>query len=548
VVQGYRDFLELIEGLRDADPARGIFLTDSRFRETFHPYAELFRRTLALARQFQAQGVRKGHRVLIPLATDINAIASFFALIYIGAIPFSVMAPAIGQDREAHRRHMVHLISVHKVDRLLVSEDLAGIAGAHQETPAEMALWVRVPTEEEIADPAPVERATVNPDDVAFVQFSSGSTAHPKGVRITHRGILYNIGLVMGADRRTPDSVWVGWLPLYHDMGLVGGLLTNLVHRNTLVLMHPRCFVTRPIAWLAAITRHRGTVTAIPNFALDICTQRVTDEQLRETPLDLSTFRFIHNGSEPVRIASIRRFEEKFSRSGFVPGSIYPVYGMAEATLIITAPKHGEPEVVRRIGGMDVPSVGFPLGDFEIEIRDDDGAVLGAGRVGEIHVRGTSVTPGYLETADASGLIQDGWLATGDLGLRDSEGRLYITGRKKDLIIIQGRNFYGHDVAACVEESLGLRPGSAHVFSIDREGQEAVIVMLALPKQAANGAGDRRDRAVELDQLRLDIRKLVLREFGLGVHDVHFVQRIPKTTSGKIIRHVCQQMYLKSRA
>ncbi len=548
MTESYRDGIDLIGSLQDADPAKGILLVNSRFQESFHPYTDLFRRTRALARQFRTQGVRRGHRVLTPLATDIDAIASFLALVYVGAVPFSVPSPLIGQDREAYRRHMIRLIQVHKVDRLIDSEDLAGIAGVHAEAPAGMALGARSPTAGEMDDATPVEPAAIEPDDVVFVQFSSGSTSWPKGVRIAHRGLLHNLGLIVENDRRTRDSVWVSWLPLYHDMGLVGGLLTNFVLKNALVLMHPRCFITRPIAWLVAITRHRGTVTAIPNFALDICTERITEEQLRDQPLDLGTFRYIYDGSEPVRVSSIRRFEKKFERFGFVPGSVYPVYGMAEATLIISAPRFEAPEVVRRIDGMEVPSVGYPLGDFELQIRDDDGGVLGPEQVGEIHIRGASVTPGYLEAGGGAPCpIRDGWLATGDLGSLDREGRLYITGRKKDLLIIRGRNFYGHDIAACIEEGLRLRTGSVYVFSIDHEDQEVVIVMMAVPKAGGDETGDRSERATDLDRLRGDVLRIVHDEFGLAVHDVHWVQRIPKTTSGKIVRHVCQQMYLERR-
>jgi acyl-CoA synthetase (AMP-forming)/AMP-acid ligase II len=531
----YRDFVELIASLEGSDPAKGIRLVDTRFQETFHSYADLFRRTRAIARQFRAQGIAPGQRVLIPLATDIDAIASFLALVHVGALPFSVTAPLIGQDREAHRRQMVRLIEVHKVDRLLVSEDLDGIAGAYSAAPAEMALRTVSPTAAEMADRSPVAPVTPSGGDVAFVQFSSGSTSQPKGVRITHGGLVYNAGLIAAADGRTPESVWVSWLPLYHDMGLVGGLLTNFLLKNPLVLMHPRCFVTRPITWLDAITRHRGCVTAIPNFALDMCTDRITDAQLAESRLDLSSFRYIYNGSEPVRPSSIRRFEERFGPHGFVAGSVKPVYGMAEATLIVSAPLIDEPLIVRRAEGMDVPSVGYPLGDFEVVIRDDGGAQLGAERVGEIHVRGTSVTPGYLETGGATaGLIRDGWLATGDLGMRDADGRIYITGRKKDLLIVQGRNFYGHDIAACIEEARGLRSGSVYVFSIDRDGGEAVVVMMA--------AGAPTD--VDPKAVRAEVQTVVMREFGLAVHDVHLVPRIPKTTSGKIVRHLCQELYL----
>ena len=542
----YRDFVALIESLRDADPAKGIVMVSLRLQESFTSYADLYRRTRAYARQFRAKGVRPGDRVVIPLATNLETIASFLALVTIGAVPFSVTEPLLGQDREAHRRQIVRLIRAYGVHRLFVSEELSAIAGAYPDVPAEMALAAIPPSPAELADETLFSPASVGPDDVAFVQFSSGSTSQPKGVRITHRGLVFNAGLIVDADRRTADSVWVSWLPLYHDMGLVGGLLTNFLLKNPLVLMHPRSFVTRPIAWLSAITRHRGYVTAIPNFALDICTQRITEEQLAETPLDLSSFRYIYNGSEPVRPSSIRRFEEKFARFGFVPGSVRPVYGMAETTLIISAPAWDEPEVVRRIEGMDVPSVGFPLGDLRVEIRDDDGAPVPADTIGEIHVRGTSVTPGYLDPAATAELLRDSWLATGDLGMLDSEGRVYVTGRKKDLLLVQGRNFYGHDIAAVIEEANGLKSGSVYVFSIDVEGREEPVVMLSLPKPGAEENGARKDPA-EVGALLAAVQTLVMREFGLPVYDLCVVPRIPKTTSGKIIRHLCRQMYLEAK-
>ena len=542
-----RNAVDLIARLEGTDPSKGIVLVGANFQESFHPYADLFLRMRALARQFAAQGLAPGQRVLIPLSTEIDAIASFLALIYLGAVPFSVAAPLIGQDREAHRRQMVRLVKLHGVHRLVVSEGLSGIVGAYPETPTGMALTVTSPQAADRAEGTRVTPHEPQPDDVVFVQFSSGSTSHPKGVRITHRGLIYNLSLILESDRRTADSVWMSWLPLYHDMGLVGGLLSNFVLRNPLVLMNPRCFITRPGAWLADVSKHRGYVTAIPNFALDVCMERIRDQQLQEHPLDLSSFRYLYNGSEPVRPSSIRRFEERFGPHGFVAGSVRPVYGMAEATLIISAPKFDEPLIVRNVDGMDVPSVGYPLGDFELEIRDEAGRVLDAERVGEIHIRGTSVTPGYLETAGVPQTeIVDGWLATGDLGLRDRDGRLYVTGRKKDLLIVQGRNFYGHDVAAFIEESWGLRTGTVHVFAVEHDGRERVIAMLARPKGDSEDDAGRHPRWADPARLKAEVQSLALTEFGLPIDDAVAVPRIPKTTSGKIIRQACRQMYLET--
>ncbi len=534
-IPAYADFVELIASLGDADPARGIRLVDARFRESWHPYATLFRRIQCLAGRFREQGLRRGDKVQIPLATDVDAFCSFLALIWVGAIPFSVTAPLLGQDRDVHRRKMVELITRYRVDRLLVSDDLTGIAGVYPEVPKEMELDPGSPTDDEVAAAPRVEPAAVEPGDVAFVQFSSGSTSHPKGVRITHRGLVTNASLIAANDRRTVESVWVSWLPLYHDMGLVGGLLTNFLLKNDLVLMHPRCFLTRPVSWLAAISKYGGTVTAIPNFALDLCSERIPEEQLEEFRIDLRTFRYIYNGAEPVRPKSIRRFEERFVPWGYVPGSIYPVYGMSETTLIVSAPDRDRPEVVRRIEGMDVPSVGYPLGDFRVRIVDEQGNDLAAGEIGEILLRGTSVTPGYLDEKANAESLRDGWLSTGDLGILDEEGRLYITGRKKDLIIYQGKNFYGHDVAASVAELPVAKVGHTYAFSVDVDGVERVVVMLTPAKSDGEG--------FDAETVRETVKRHVLRSFGLPVDDVVLVPRIPKTTSGKVSRHLCEQIY-----
>ena len=531
----YPDVVALIASLEEAPPHRGIRLIDARFRESWHPYRSVFRRIRFLAGRFLEQGLRPGHKVQIPLATEPDAFCSFLALIWVGATPFSVTAPLMGQDRSAHRRRMVDLMTRHGVDRLLVSEDLSGIAGVFAEVPLEKELAPGHATDDEIAQAPTVAPAIPGPEDVAFVQFSSGSTSHPKGVRVTHRGLVRNLELIVDNDRRTSESVMVSWLPLYHDMGLVGCLLSNLVLKNDLILMHPRCFLTRPVSWLDAITRFRGTVAAVPNFALEVCSDRIDDEELKRNRIDLRTFRYVYDGAEPVRPASIRRFEERFGRYGFVPGSVYPVYGMSETTLIATAPSFDEPEIVRPIEGMEVPSVGFPLGDFEIRVVDEQGADLGSERIGEILIRGTCVTPGYLETSNDAETLRDGWLATGDLGLLDGAGRLYITGRKKDLIIHQGKNFYGHDIAATVGELPFARRGDVFAFGADVDGEEKVVVMLAPAKSA--------DEAVIDDTLR----RHVLAEFGLAVDEVVIVPRIPKTTSGKVSRQACEQIYRDSR-
>lgn len=543
-----RTLVDLIRALRDAAPNRGIHFFGSRFEERFVPYGELFRQAVAFASSLRDRGVGRSDRVLLPLSSNPETVAAFWGLVLLGAVPFSVPVPLMAQDRQAYLRRLVHLATACAVRWWI----LPGEAGQQEDVPEgfpperilRLGPLSRLPLPSKDRD----DFSPASPDDMAFVQFSSGSTSHPKGVPITHRALVYNLSLIVDNDRRTPESVFASWLPLYHDMGLVGGLLSNLWFRNRLVLMDPRCFVSRPLAWLEAISRFRATVTAIPNFALDVCTQRVSEEQLRQAGVELGSLRYVYNGSEPVRPSSIRRFEQKFASFGFVPGSIYPAYGMAEATLIVTAPKYGVPVVIRRFRGAEIPSVGYPLGDFQVAVRDEEGRPCGAEQVGEIFLRGTSVTPGYVGPGAESGdLLRDGWLATGDLGFLDEEGRLFVTGRKKDLLIVRGQNFYGHDIAASVEEGLSLRPGTVHVFSVEREEAEAVVLLVAAPRAGGPARGSRPDGDPDLEGLRREIVKLVLREFGLAVHDVLFVPRLPKTTSGKIMRHECERIYRERR-
>jgi len=537
----YDDFVQLIASLAEAPPERGARLVDGRFRETFHPYVEISARVRVLAAQFLSEGVRRGQRVLVALPTEIDAIASFLALVYLGAVPFSISSPLLGQARDAHRRQMLNLIRLHGIDRLVSSRDLTGIAGSAPEAPAGMEITPAGHGPGDLREPPDVEAASVSPEDVAYVQFSSGSTSHPKGIPITHRAVVTNAQLIADNDRRTGESVWVSWLPLYHDMGLVGGLLSNFLLKNDLVQMHPLCFMARPISWLAAISERGGTTTAIPNFALEHCVDRVTDEQLEERSIDLGTLRYIYNGAEPVRPASLRRFEERFGPWGFGPGRIYPVYGMSETTLIITAPDHGHNLRTREVAGVEVSSVGRPLGDFALRIRDEEGADLGPDEIGEIWVKGACVTPGYLTAlGNEEEVIEEGWLPTGDLGLLDGEGRLYITGRKKDLIIHQGRNFYGHDIAAHLEELPFVRKGKVFVFETEVEGGNRVIVMTAPPRKTGETPPD-------AESFRASLIKAVLREFGLPVHDVLVVSSIPKTTSGKVARHRCEEIYREAR-
>jgi acyl-CoA synthetase (AMP-forming)/AMP-acid ligase II len=483
-------------------------------------------------------------------------------------VPISVGGQMAGQSRDAWLRRLKDLRSRHDFEHAAFDAATRAVA-LEGGFPRELVLDL-LP-----CDGAPEPRSCaprgVAPDDVAFVQFSSGSTSAPKGVIITHGNALANIRLICDHDGRSATSPIVSWVPLYHDMGLVGGLLSPMLSGNPLVLLHPACFLMRPASWLEALSAHRGEMTGCPNFALDMCTSRVRDRDLEKARVDLSSVRFVYNGAEPVSPATVQRFEERFARFGLRPGVVQPAYGMAEASLAVTARPPGAPLKLREVDGSAVVSVGRPLGDFQIRIADEEGHEVARGVTGEILVRGSSVSPGYHDDDEATReRFRDGWLCAGDLGFLDEDGDLFVTGRKKDLIIVNGRNFYGHDLAARLDDLPFLQRGQTHVFTLPAAaGGEQVVVMTvldplgraALAKLQESFEGEAwawmREQAgarasswiledaspAEIDALKDAIRRFLFEEFGLGIHDVMIVRRLPRTSSGKVRREECVNLY-----
>jgi acyl-CoA synthetase (AMP-forming)/AMP-acid ligase II len=352
-------------------------------------------------------------------------------------------------------------------------------------------------------------------------------------------------------------------------MGLVGGLLSPMVQANRLVLLHPTCFLMRPVSWLEYISAHAGTVSACPSFALDMCVSRIRERQLENATLDLSSLEFIWDGAEPVNPEAIRRFEARFAPHGLRPGAVQPAYGMAEAAAAVASRPPGAALVTRTVGDASVVSVGRPLGDFVARIIDDEGRAVPAGDVGEIVLQGESVCSGYYTDPEATReRFRDGWLHTGDLGLLDEHGEIFVTGRKKDLMIVRGRNFYGHDIAVRLDDVPFLQRGQHHVFSIGGDEGEQVIVMTVLDRAATRDGLRRFEEFLadegawvrsrvgaltseyladaspdDVDILRDWVRRFLLEEFGLPIQDVVVVRRIPRTSSGKVRRHECVELY-----
>jgi 1-acyl-sn-glycerol-3-phosphate acyltransferase len=370
------------------------------------------------------------------------------------------------------------------------------------------------------------------PTDTALLQYTSGSTGQPKGVVLTHAHLLANIRAMGGALGVNPADVFVSWLPLYHDMGLIGAWLGSLYYGMALVLMPTPDFIARPARWLWTMHRYRGTLSGGPNSAYEVLAAKLPDDELRG--LDLSSWRIAFNGAEPVRAATLERFARRFAPYGFDARAMMPAYGLAECALALTVPPLGRGPLVDARG---VASCGRPLAGLEVRVVDDSGREAPEGKEGRIEFRGASATAGYFRNSEATrALLRAGWLDTGDVGYL-SAGELYVTGRAKDVIIRGGQHIHPYDLEEAVGALAGVRTGCVAVFGAsDRAtGAERVVVVAETPltEKAAR------------ERLRRRIAELALERLGAPADDIVLsgTHTVPKTASGKIRRSACRELY-----
>lgn len=515
-------------------------------------WAELYDRALRAGAALVAAGVRPGERVALVLPTDPLFIDAFLGVLAAGAVPAPLYPPVrLGRLEEYHARTAAMLRAC-GASAIIADARCRRILG---ETVRRAPTRLGVIAAEELhrhASAPPVDRQA---DDLALVQFSSGTTVSPKPVGLTHSQTLANTDAIvdyMPLVARDPDGspydpVGVSWLPLYHDMGLIGCLFVALRRPGPLALIAPEDFLYRPALWLRTIGRLRGTVSPAPNFAYALCVERIKDEEL--DGVDLSSWRLALNGAEPVSPAVLRRFVQRFARWGLRPSALTPVYGLSEATLAVTfsdpwrpfrsrffsraalaqgraeevAPRMGigGPEEERDPLTVELSSVGRPLRGFGVEIRDREGMVLPSERLGRIWVRGPSLMKGYLDRADQP--IVDGWLDTGDLGFVFL-GDLYVHGRAKDVIILRGSNHSPQDIEQAVDGVEGVRSGcAAAVGDVGEEGERLVLFV---------------EYREPRPQLAEDCRTAVLAATGLDPALVVLLApgTLPRTSSGKIRR------------
>ncbi|HEX2090929.1 MAG TPA: amino acid adenylation domain-containing protein [Longimicrobiaceae bacterium] len=537
------------------------FLLDGEQAEAHVTYGELDRRARAVAARLQEMGAA-GERALLLYAPGLEYIVSLFGCFYAGVVAVPVYPPR----RNKPTPRLQSIIADCHPSVVLTTPDIVAAADGLAALMPELEgmRWVAT---EEVPDAA--AEAWTQPDlgwdSVAFLQYTSGSTGNPKGVMVSHGNLIHNFHVIETLTGFTPEERSVIWLPPYHDMGLIGGILQPMYTRYWAALMAPVAFVQRPARWLEAITRYRATTSGGPNFAYDLCVHAITPED-RER-LDLSSWTLAFNGAEPVRSETLDSFVRVFGPHGFRRETFYPCYGLAEGTLMVTGSvRPAPPELLgvdpdglqrHRVvvssgegGTARLVGSGRVAPDEEVRIVDPETfRECPADRVGEVWVRGPSVTLGYWgreeETertfgARIAGTGEGPFMRTGDLGfLADDE--LYITGRVKDLIIIRGRNHYPHDIEQTSARSHpALRPGGTAAFGIEHGGEERLVIVQEVARQCTGP---------DLEEIAGAVRAGVAREHELQVYAVALVKPgvVPKTSSGKIQRLLCRSEFLKQR-
>ncbi|HEV7509092.1 MAG TPA: non-ribosomal peptide synthase/polyketide synthase [Thermoanaerobaculia bacterium] len=535
------------------------FLADGQTEAGRLTYAELDARAVAVAAALR-EAVAPGDRALLLFPPGLDFIVAFFGCLYAGVVAVPAYPPR-PHDRSQARLRSIARDAEPRV-ALTTSATLSGLAGLTAVAPELAAVrWIAT---DALASSLPgTQLPEPDPESIAFLQYTSGSTAEPKGVEVTHANLLHNERMIGAAFEQDERSVVVGWLPLYHDMGLIGTVLQPLHAGGRCVLMSPVAFLQRPMRWLEAINRYRGTTSGGPNFAYELCVRKATPEAL--AGLDLTSWRVAFNGAEPVRAETLERFAETFAPTGFRPEAFYPCYGLAEATLFVAGGLSGrrprvarvEPAALERndvvVVAPEVPdarslvSSGRPWMGQRIVVADPEtGVACPPGRVGEIWIAGSSVAQGYWHNPEATardfkafltGPGSDGpFLRTGDLGFV-ADGELYVTGRLKDLIILRGRNHYPQDLERTAESSHpDLRPGNAAAFAIETGGEERLVIALEVERRRRDG----------FEEVAEAVRRAVAAEHEVMVWEVVLLRAgsLPKTSSGKVQRGLCRRQYL----
>lgn len=540
----------------ESSATRWLTLLDPSGNEHHLSYGELLEGSQKVSCALKQAGVEKKQTVVIILPTTTDFLFTFFGVILTGATPVPLYPPVRMHEMDQYANQLKAILKDCGAQRIITSGTLHTLV-RWMVKPADPTLWVLNPQQLLSADSHRIEFPMLTSQDTAMIQYTSGSTGAPKGVELTHDNLLSNIRAVAKVLDYRKEDVGVSWLPLYHDMGLIGAILSTLHFAIPLVLFSPLDFIQSPKRWLLAIQKYRGTISAAPNFAYSLCSRKIKNHELEG--LDLTSWRVAINGAESIHRETLHQFSERFEPYGFSRKAFLAAYGLAESTLAVTfsmldqAPRiRSYDRAIFELEGRAVPapaasldsstvqcvSVGRPVPDHRVRIINQAGLELPDRTVGEVTVQGPSVMKGYYQkpqvTADA---LKDGWLYTGDLGFVD-EGELHITGRSKDVIIKGGKNYYPQDIETSAGSVEGVRPGCVSAFGVPnpRQGTEEIVLV----------AETRIRSPQRRNQIRKEILKKVHRDIGCSTDRVILVDpgSVSKTSSGKIQRSLCRQRYL----
>jgi len=548
--------VDLLSSLASHQPNKiaYIFLEDGEAKEVSLTYQELDRQARAIATQLLSV-TTSGSTALLLYPSGLEFIAAFFGCLYAGVIA----VPAYPPRRNQNMSRLEAIITDSQATVALTTKDiLVNIKSRLAENSELINLeWLATDTIAVEGTENLVDIAPISGDTIAFLQYTSGSTGTPKGVIVSHRNLLYNEQMLKVAFENTEKTIGVSWLPLFHDMGLIGNVVQPLYLGITCILMSPVAFLQKPFRWLQAISRYRGTTSGGPNFAYDLCVRKITPEQ--KSTLDLSSWELAFSGAEPVRAETLENFTNSFASCGFRREVFYPCYGMAEATLFVSGGLKSAAPLVCSVESKsleqnqivavsdsnisqkevkNIVSCGQGCLNEEIVIVDPECLTqCPAGKVGEIWISGTNVALGYwhrpIETEETfNAYLADTnkgpFLRTGDLGFC-IDGELFVTGRLKDVIIIRGRNHYPQDIELTVERSHpALRSNSGAAFSLDIDGKEELVIVQEIERTYLH--------TMNVKEIVGNIRQAVGEEHELQTYAIFLLKTgsIPKTSSGKI--------------
>jgi fatty-acyl-CoA synthase len=549
----YADFATMTEALDYvAQGKKGMNFHDARANlARVYPYAELREDAIRAAHRLKARGIQPGDRVALIAETAAEFVALFYGAMYAGVWPVPLPLPTSFGGKEAYIDQLAVQLNSSDPALLLYPPELPMAADAASAAGFKSQDW----TSFFAADVPPCPLDAPKADDIAYLQYSSGSTRFPHGVVITHRALMSNLAAHADSMHIGQGDRGVSWLPFYHDMGLVGCMMSMVANQMSVDYLKTEDFARRPLAWLDLVTRNKEqTMSYSPTFGYDICARRVSSQTDVANRFDLSRWRVAGNGADMIRPDVMQFFVDTFAPAGFEATSFLPSYGLAEATLAVTVMPPGEGIVVELVeetllaggsaGERDRPqryravvNCGKPVKDMEVAIRGDDDSVLGEREVGKVYCRGTSVMVGYFRDKEATDacLDADGWLDTGDMGYM-SNGYLYVVGRAKDMIIINGKNHWPQDIEWAVEQLPGFKAGDIAAFAITTPGGEETPAVLVQCRTS-----DMEERGRLRDVIRERVRAIT----GINcVIELVPPRSLPRTSSGKLSRAKARNLYL----